>query len=104
MSVNRTVVIIAERNANLILNTIRNNPNLTENELRDMLKEKEPVIDLERTMFRRYLTVLHEKGHIKKSITCPHKYKSHNDTPFTYTPVSLNKKKRNIRGITNETT
>ena len=87
-----------ETNANLILNTIRENPNVTINKLQTILENHEKFPNLTSSMVRKYIYALHKEGYVQKAGVHALTYKALTDMPFTYVPVAWNhKKQRNAR-------
>jgi hypothetical protein len=83
-----------ETNANLILDVIRNNANITLNELHGVLEKSGQTPHLTSSMLRKYIYALHKTGHVQKSGVHTLSYKSIKDEPFTYVPVAWNQNKK----------
>ena len=79
--------------ANIILEVIRKNPNITTHGVSTEVRKNPVFPNISDSMVRQYLKAIHKSGHIQKMGVALHSYKSINDTPFKYMPVAFNKKR-----------
>jgi predicted HTH transcriptional regulator len=83
-----------ETNANLILNLIRENDNITINGLQNVLKRDGNPMNLTCSMIRKYIQTLCKNGYLQKKGIHTHTYTAIKSEPFTYVPVAWNRKKQ----------
>lgn len=82
-----------EKNITIVLNTVRDNPNITMKQLQKKLVDNPNTPSITKTILRTYILHLFKRGFIQKSGVHTRSYKVITNKEYTYSPINKYKGK-----------